>query len=218
MIFRLAIAACILLGASGWVSPARADEEEETFRRWGIGWDKGIALRYRPNPEWGFGFRFFPDSYDFDNSSPDENYLERTTEREDWSVSLGFLVYHETRLGRWVRLGPYSELGFTYDENEYASDYIREERESHRREETWRRVWRVALGFRPAFAIEDRFVLESRFGISVTRTNEDREERSREVNGEPSERFSHNETDTLDFRAFGTNLGFGSVLQFIIYF
>lgn len=213
---RLLLMICVLLGA-GARDAAAGTEEDAGPRRWGIGWDRGIALRYRPEPGWGLGVRINPDILDDDRTEPDLD-RELTRESDDLSLSFGFLAYREAKLGTWVRLGPYSELSFTYEDRETTYDQIEPDRVLHDFQAYRLRTWRWEVGLRPAFAIEDRFVLETRFGLALIRRDGDREESRRsERNGEIIREFTSGDSQSWELDSLGTNLGFGSVLQFIIY-
>jgi len=205
----------VLVAGLSVAGAARADGSGEPgFRRWGLGWDDGIALRYRPQPGWGLGIRVNPDIADLDSSSP---MAVGGNEEKRTDLAVGLLGYREVAAGKWVRIGPYARIDYDYSRLEAASSFVADPYRQFRTTNRTVHTWHWGLGLRPAFAIEDRFVLETRFGISVTRQTSD-EDRLTSIAPPPQEVLDHEERSLWSVGAVGTNLGFGSVLQFIIYF
>ena len=130
------------------VGPARAEEgsssPEATLEstsqaqpRFGVGWDDGVALRFRLSPRWGVGLRVNPDLVDADESARSSYTYQYETDDSSsaippfyprWSSSylwesdgnddrktfaLSAMLYHERRFGRWFAAGPYLALNYT---------------------------------------------------------------------------------------------------------
>jgi len=204
----------LLIASSGEADPA-----EENPRSWGFGWDRGIAARYRSATGWGMGLRLSPAVND--RNSDGAYSWEETTEAnsrdalEFHGLTVGLLVFREKSVGRWVRMGPYAELSFDYRRTERIGESIFDDESSFSTSDDQMRTWSLEAGFRPSFVIEDRFVLETRLGIGVSRSFEE------DTDGWGTdgvvEDTRHEEADQWRFRFLGQNLGFGTALQFIFY-
>lgn len=221
---------------------------------WGIGWDAGrgfvaggIAIRRRIDEEWGLGF-----IVDANVSGEDDEGDDRSGDRsEDYgstseaqlsedatydAYGLRGFVFHETRVTDWFGLGPYCGMGYGYDRRD--TDELRVSTRvtdasisTERRQENSTRIshsWAFTLGLRPSFIIEERFILETRLGVTAVWT--DSETRSttyssysrRDGNGAIESSSSVDRRDSDDnawrFAAFGQELGPGAVLSFIVKF
>lgn len=235
------IFALVLLATT---ASARAEESAEkthaAHRRFGVGWDDGIALRYRFDGAWGFGFRVNPNLSDSESDRLGNEYVPgfstgvRIDESESHSEVYGaaILVYRESRIGRWLAIGPCFELRYAESRSEtrslnestsegappdagYGSDY-----DSIRNSRIW--TWR--LGLRPTFTFADRFALESQFGVSVANSDSD-SERSylSRYPGYPdgtriTRRVEREKSNDWSVSVFGEELGPGATLTFIAYF
>lgn len=189
---------------------APAAVADDVAHRWGAGWDRGLAVRYRLNDVTGVGLRVNPNFFDADLHAND-SVTAQDTGREDWNLDLGLLVFREQPIGDWVRVGPYGELGFSYQEGDWSVQGTA----GYTRQTAIERAVSLEAGIRPVFAIESRFCLEARLGLTVSRVWSSRWVRA---TGTVSGDMSVSTTGTSwRFSALGENLGFGSLLSFTIY-
>lgn len=169
----------------------------------GVGWDNGLAIRYKPDSTWGMGLtlsgsitrsrdedlRLFGDSV---------SYL-RTEKSDGGNIGILLVVFSERQISGGMSAGPYFGLGFQH-------------RSSHYPGVSWNaNGWSVHAGIRPTFRFFRRLVLESRFGISLV--GEHTTLRSRSSTGE-YRRLAYDETRLT---SSGSGLGPGSVLSFVVY-
>ncbi len=186
---------------------AQVGEEEtqltaETIsRRWGIGFDSGLAsssygygslaLRYRLDDKWGVGLNLNPgwgdnreDSDSFSDGYYDDaihySHTAESSDRKGLRVE-GFL-YREQKIGRWLGVGPF--LGLTYN---YSSSTNRRwtrttilyptttgQRFQVRESHDQDRYYQLVIGVRPTFTFEERLVLEARFGLLLSYSDSER--------------------------------------------
>jgi hypothetical protein len=221
--------------------------------RWGIGWDggvalssSGIALRFRIDPSWGLGAVVYTSvvgSDDEDLARGEDNFGVSDSRSTDvgtsdvtsdaWRIQ-GF-AFHEKPLVSWFAIGPYVGFGYGYSRREVDGLHFGTRLDNgvlrdNRREETETRtshVWVFSVGVRPSFQFEERFILESRFGLSARWTNSEsvrtrREESTvRSASGtETDTSFDRTRDEEDDWSLYfaGQELGPGAVLSFIILF
>jgi hypothetical protein len=117
-----ALACVLLLAATGTAEARKRDKQD--FKRWGVGWDNGIAMRYLLSPTWGLGFQIRPQFSDEDSDDlwvttpqePDPPSLRQTFyANKSKYISVGFLIYREHEISDWLGVGPYLRL--LYDRN-----------------------------------------------------------------------------------------------------
>ncbi len=221
---------------------AIADDSATPFRRWGVGWDDGIAARYRLNETWGVGLRIDPSLTDETSDSKDESVYEGETERsseENWmsegdrqAITVGTMIYRETRIGRWVGLGPFAAVNYSWSDDDDVRSFSAlsegetySDPERHRTDVDIRKSHTVdfLLGIRPAFHIENRFVLETRFGLRLryysNEWNASDVSQSIDEGGDltTGENTTRSESSRWSFDSFGHDLGLGATMQFILY-
>ena len=229
----------ILVVAAAPAPSAAADPAggPEAFRRWGIGWDNGIALRCWLSPTWGLGFNLNPDWQEYetdwglppDPGDPLPDWQENSSRSRATTVSL--LLFSESRLRPWLRAGPYAALSYAYarDRDVYfdhsAGDWGEGVVISESRSEDLDtdRSWTAEIGIRPSFRLHDRFVLETRLGIRLSRfTSESVAHYTQTVWTETTEETTASEHHDRDkdwrLAALGRDLGPGAALQFVILF
>lgn len=235
-------------------SPAGASR-----RHWGVGWDRGLGFRYRTDGQWGFGLRVNPDLYhntsDRDGSSEGQQIDDRTStstssddDIQDTDVDrygASAMAFREFRIGRWVGVGPFAEISFdrtvrtsvrsrrAIDRDDPdvtdTDDTVTRFDVTDERDETDARTWAFSIGLRPTFTIEERFALETRFGVSVAHSDEEstRLYRRQTVNDDvgtsrdgvsTSEQITDSASQTWQLDAIGRSLGLGAEMEFMIYF
>lgn len=119
------------------------------FRRWGVGWDNGLAVRYMLNPSWGLGVRVDAKIwYRIGNSSQWQH---------DNELRIDYLLFNQRPLAHGLSIGPFAEVQTSIGRAgfEGATDRIG-----------------LAIGLRPALSVRDRFVLETRFGLESSYSRE----------------------------------------------
>jgi hypothetical protein len=144
---------------------------------------------------------------------------------QTWGGSV--MVFRETRIGRWVGVGPYAEVMYTDTKSSSESrrtSYGDALREDLFRTEYSAHTWKLVVGVRPTFTFKNRFALESRLGIALTFIDSARSRTSAERTQVPEEEprvhnaFEHTHGDEWGLEAFGEELGPGATLTFIAYF
>lgn len=205
------------------LSTARAEAPE---RRWGIGWDGGIGMRYRLSTTWGLGLRVNPNlyndevTYDLDNSVTLE---DRETVHNGFTIQT--MVYRESEIGENLGVGAFLGAGVTVDNSDYDNESainlsggtVRLDTSELTSRTT---TWFTEFGFRPTYTFKERFVLETRIGIRLEHVDtEDRRKTISYIDGtQTGETFDQGTFRRWRFSAFGQNLGPGAVVQFMIYF
>lgn len=225
--------------SSAAAAPAANLDRRSAPRRSGLGWDSGIAVRYRLGATWGLGVRVNPDLSDRDAAGrravddPERTRIDASSgDRETDTFGAGIMIFRETRIGRWLGFGPYGELAF--DRSRYSNDDVSRasstglfDGESETRVSgyaTATRTWSVEFGVRPTFTIHDRFALESRLGVALRSLDTDYAYRSRAEWSEEgvvtsrSDSEYRTDSDGWSVSVFGEELGPGATLTFIAYF
>jgi len=213
----LSLTALIILAVACCASDARC-QGGDTLRRWGVGWDDGLGLRYLFSPSWGIGLQIKPDIYDrssedmSDIDAPGEN-LTLNIDAGSQAFRIGAMAFRQVSVGKWLGVGPYAKVGYYYG----YSDWIREYETPGRQYRVDSRVDEVTfeVGVRPTFTFDQHFVLESRFGLGVIYRHTVGRQRSY-YDGELDARRVVD--DDTRFFVFGRDLGPGAVMQFMIYF
>jgi hypothetical protein len=239
---RLALAAAALFT----IIPAIASSETgETapLRRWGVGWDSGVAARYFVKPNWGVGIRFYP-SVDNDETKSSATRIEdigqpstddhggdgkERSEDVDWTVGvIGFMDFKVTggfKAGPFVTIARgYSSA--TYETDDSSWDLINPEiirTSSHRRTTYVYDSWTAGVGIRPSLVIRERILLEARFGVNLAFTDREYERNEEYTREDPAPRrtetiHSKEHTDSWDLRAIGQDQPVYVTLQMILLF
>jgi len=210
------LAGGLLLLAPGNV--AAGDQDTTDFRRWGIGWDDGIAVRHHFSPSWGIGLQIKPGIRDHDSETeftrPDPQYdYDDVYTEERSSIMIGAMAFRQAQLGKWLGIGPYCRVYYEHESSERyryntgSSSWVTSDVKTD--------VISIEVGIRPTFRFDERLVLETRFGIGLSNQWIGAEDRS--LSGGQFNTKSQ-DADATTFTTFGQDLGPGSVLQFIIYF
>ena len=132
-----------------YLPPSTARADGNTFYRWGIGWDNGLAGRYMLSPSVGLGLRL--DSHLWTGISTGYERGHNDYVRIDW------MLFQQSPIGKHLKAGPFVELQWAI------------------RTFTWYRPLDrigVAIGMRPAFVYKDRFIIESRVGLEFSYQDE----------------------------------------------
>jgi len=189
---RITIGVCLALVLAATLIPSAPAQSEtgKGFHRWGIGWDRGLGLRYYVDSTWGFGFRAL--AFFEHESVHSDNPLAFPGPSEADHLELGVMVFKEYRLGRWRACGPF--LGFEYGYEEEAASEC---------------AW--SMGLRPVLVWKKRFMMETRFGILMSY------EYRRAVYLR-QDLIARETTSGQRIETFGSPLGPGVTLQFIILF
>lgn len=200
---------CLLAALAACVMPTSnclAQTPESTaFRRWGVGWDDGIGVRYRLDSSWALGLSV---NGRLDGTIRKVDELVDTTQRRisnnraGGSLKTRLTLIRDTRLNKWMGLGLFGGVAFNhYSDHEPGYDRIDN-------------GYSVDAGIRVTFSFFRRLVLESRFGLTASRNHSN----SRSHNSGYGVWRSHSTEDTWYTSSFGNGLGPGSVLQFMVYF
>jgi hypothetical protein len=245
----------LLCGAPLAAEEAAAPRPEQPKKqyRWGVGWDEGLAFRARLPHGFGLGLRLNPNLVhpeSADTSSSREQASENCngaqtctgTQKSDSTASStgdqrtlsgALMVYHETKLGKWLAVGPYLAANYqrttdtTTDTSQgnattqYNYPYLRVQplpevigATDNTKTQTWKRTVGIEIGVRPTFQFHDRFVLETRFGLELafTRWNETTTSQSARTDngGTPANVLPASYTDTSS----GTRTSSGSDHRF----
>lgn len=214
---RLVIIACCL----GTLCPRATAQviSGEPFRRWGVGWDDGIGIRYLLDSSWGLGFQARP-SWRRGTSNIEEitdsvlsYYMPVSTLRRE-SFTVSGTLFWQKQLGRWFTAGPYVRIGYSFDQEKGRTRRISSVEDWNDTQMNTVHTASAEIGIRPTFVFEKRFVLETRFGLVSTWYWYDR--RRSTIRNSAS---SSSHTSTRDWQLFllGRDLGPGAIMQFIIY-
>lgn len=236
MPLRLLAAFALLAGAA----PAFADSPgEPEFRRWAVGYDSGVSARYHVTENWGIGGRISPSWSDDSSTGQDFSTLSNGQETSDQryfddddylrtGISASLMIFRQTRFGRWLAVGPYAEIGYSWTRTQVLDTRTRLDSEpgeiSWDGRESDSRIYTVGLDFgvRPVFLISERFALESQLGFRVEHLTKKYswldERRSGEIDDLRITRYgSRSEDDDWSFLIVGERLGLGALLAFHVY-
>jgi hypothetical protein len=182
---------CAALSLASALVPAvfaGEDPPAERRRRWGFGWDSGIAARYYVTPNWGLGLRVNPNVSDergnddglwhyTQTGQPEEGSSEMETVRaETVSWGAGVMGFMEFDVAGSFRLGPYGNLTYGYYSRTRESSGTGEELRSGRtydvvfrdRSTELTRSVTAQAGIRPVVLIGKRLRIETRIGAGAT--------------------------------------------------
>ena len=235
---------CGLVGSDGLISDPIQAGRSQTGRstRWGLGWDEGIAVRYEFCRTWGVGLRLNPNYGDIERSEHEESGIYRFDElpsdvrmggsdTDTQAFTVGLIVYRHFPLGRWFGWGPFAGIFYSRSlhDHTYRQVYIDEPgidewvtiRSVER--ETIDQTVDFHLGIRPTFRPHRRFLLETRFGISISSSGHDVFEDGEYIrysgSDEDYETWSNRLEDcSWKVRAFGRDLLGDLGLSFIVFF
>jgi hypothetical protein len=189
---RITTGVCLVLVLSVGLVPLASTHAETAgdFYRWGIGWDRGLGLRYYVDSTWGFGFRVLA-LFEWESVNGDESWEVPEFRRSD-HVEAGAMVFKQYRLGRWLVFGPFAGFDYNYVERS-LSEY----------------AW--SIGLRPALVWKKRFMLETRFGLRMSYECRRRVSLTRGL-------IRRDKVIGREIEAFGGALGPGVIVQFMILF
>ena len=143
LFMQVAAVIVVLVPVDGMVRGSTDDEVR--FRRWGVGWDNGLAGRYMITRSLGLGVRF------------DSRFWYGIGASDDWdhdnAIRIDGMMFHQSPLGQHLFLGPFVELQWSIGRAGFKGALDR---------------FGMAIGLRPALIVKERLVLESRFGLELS--------------------------------------------------
>ena len=234
----LFLIALLCLGAA---APAFADTPADPeFRRWAVGYDFGLSARYYLNEHWGLGARLRPDWRDQNSTAKDRDLYQEDGQSEitrtgfdegdyeDQGISVAFMVFREARYGRWLSIGPYAEVAYSWSRDQNLTQQTRTDPDPdfadwidwQGRSSDYRfYIGTLDLGARPVFHLSERFRLESQLGVQLRFERRKNQWISESRRGPPDDvRITRNEdndtSDSWSAAIIGERLGLGAILAF----